>query len=240
MARARRAGKDPRKKAVRRPKKINTENRPKKLCQWTDEQMRHAMEAVMSGELGVNRSALQHGVPRTTLKDRIAGRIQHGTKPGLLAYLDAKEDDLVKFLFECSRMGYGKTKREVIQIVEQAARRKGMAIKTHISDGWWYRFCQRWPKVLLRKGDGFSQVRAEMTTREVFVGYFDHLKETLMKHNLIDKPAQIYNGDKSGMPLNHKMPKTVAQRGTKKVWQHSSGNKTQISILACGNADRQW
>ena len=72
------------------------------------------------------------------------------------------------------------------------------------------------------------------------MGYFDHLKETLMKHNLIDKPAQIYNGVESGMPLNRKMPKTVAQRGTKKVWQHSSGNKTQISILACGNADRQW
>ena len=86
MARARRAEKDPRKKAVRRPKKkINTKNRPKKLCWWTDEQMRHAMETVMSGELGVNRSALQHGVPRTTLKDRIAGRVQHSTKPGSVA-----------------------------------------------------------------------------------------------------------------------------------------------------------
>ena len=38
MARARRVEKDPR-----------------------TEQMRHAMEAVTSGELGVNRSALQHG-----------------------------------------------------------------------------------------------------------------------------------------------------------------------------------
>jgi len=77
MARARRVKKDPR-----------------------TEQMRHAMEAVMSGELGVNRSTLQHGVPRTTLKDRIASRVQHGTKPGPVVYLDDK--DLVKFLFECS------------------------------------------------------------------------------------------------------------------------------------------
>ena len=60
------------------------------------EQMRNAMEAVMSGELGVNRSALQHGVPMTTLKDRIASRVQHGTKPGPVAYLDDK--DLVKFV----------------------------------------------------------------------------------------------------------------------------------------------
>ena len=53
MARARRVEKDPRTK-----------------------QMRHAMEAVMSGELGVNHSTLQHGVQRTTLKDRIASTVQ--------------------------------------------------------------------------------------------------------------------------------------------------------------------
>ena len=130
MARPRRVEKGAPRKKIRRPKKkLCTANRPKRLCQWTDDQMRRAMEAVMSGELGVNRSALQHGVPRTTLKDRIAGRVKHGTKPGPVAYLDAKEEeDLVDFLFECSRMGYGKTKREVIQVVEQAARKKGMAI----------------------------------------------------------------------------------------------------------------
>ena len=75
-----------------------------------------------------------------------------------------------------------------------------------------------------------------MSTKDVFTSYFDLLKETLTKHELMEKPAQIYNCDESGMPLQHKMPKTIAQRGTKKVRQRSSGNKTQISILACGNA----
>ena len=37
------------------------------------------------------------------------------------------------------------------------------------------------------------------------------------------------------MPLQHKMPKTVAQRGTKKVRQRPLSNKTQFSVLACGN-----
>ena len=81
----------------------------------------------------------------------------------------------------------------------------------------------------------FSQARAEMTTKEVFTTYFDLLKETLAKHDLLDKPAHIYNCDESGMPLQHKMPKTVAHRGTKKVCQRPSGDKTQISVLACGN-----
>ena len=92
------------------------------------------MEAVMNGELGVNRSALEHGVPRTTLKDRIAGRVKHRTKPGPVAYLDAKEEEeLVNFLFECSRMGYGNTKHEVLQIVADAAKRKGRPRLIYIS-----------------------------------------------------------------------------------------------------------
>ncbi len=41
--------------------------------------MLHAMEAMKTGKMGVNRAALEHGVPRTTLKDRIAGRVIHGT-----------------------------------------------------------------------------------------------------------------------------------------------------------------
>ena len=30
-----------------------------------------ALEAVKSGEMGVIRAALEHGIPKTTLKDRI-------------------------------------------------------------------------------------------------------------------------------------------------------------------------
>ena len=72
---------------------MNTSNRPKKLCLWTDEQMTRAIEAM-----------------KTTLKDRITGRVKHGTKPGPVANLDPSE--LVNFLFECSRMGYGRQREK--------------------------------------------------------------------------------------------------------------------------------
>ena len=124
----------------------------------------------------------------------------------------------------------------MLQIVEDAVKKKGRVIKSHVSDGWWYRFCQRWPKVSLRKGDAFSQARAEMSNRDTFIAYFELLHQTLTKHKLLDRPAQIYNCDESGIPLEHNLPKIVAQRGTKKVRQRSSGNKAQVSILACANA----
>ena len=80
LVKAAMAPKTTKKMPVERPKKkMKASGRPKKLCSWSDEQMRRAMEAVMNGELGINRSAIQYGVPKTTLKDRISGRVQHGT-----------------------------------------------------------------------------------------------------------------------------------------------------------------
>ena len=53
----------------------------KRRKQWTNIQMEKAMEAVMSGG-GINRAAMEHGVPRTTLKDCLSGRVDHGDNPG--------------------------------------------------------------------------------------------------------------------------------------------------------------
>ena len=75
-------------------------NRPKKLCSWSDDSMKAAMDAVKSGRMGLNRAATEFGVPRTTLKDRMAGRVVHGTRPGPKPYLSLQEEnELVDFRF---------------------------------------------------------------------------------------------------------------------------------------------
>ncbi len=240
------AGKENKKKGASKSvkgksaKPLKSHNRPKRLRNWDNESMLRAIEAVQKGEMGVNRAALECGVPRTTLKDRLSGRVQHGTKPGPVSYLTQEEEkELVDFLVNCSSMGFGKTRGEVFQIVKAICERKGVKEAGHISDGWWYRFRQRWPKLSLRKGDPFPQARVLMTTRTVFESYFELLQATLEQHDLFNSPAQLYNCDESGMPLERKTPKTIAIRGTKKVRQRSSGNKTQVSVLGCVSATGQ-
>ena len=63
-------------------------NRPIKLRSWSNDSMVQAVDAVKSGLLSVNRAALEYGVP--TLKDRIAGRVSHGTNIGSKPYLSKK------------------------------------------------------------------------------------------------------------------------------------------------------
>ena len=49
--------------------------------QWSEECMIGAMKAVAEGT-SITGAAREHSVPRTTLQDRILGKVTHGTKPG--------------------------------------------------------------------------------------------------------------------------------------------------------------
>ena len=57
-----------------------------------------------------------------------------------------------------------------------------------------------------------------------------------MKNDLIDKPAQIFNCDESGFPLDHKPRKVIGLKGQKSLNLTTSGEKAQITVLACANA----
>ena len=68
--------------------------------------MFEAMEAVKSGRLGVNRAAEEYNVQRTTLKDRLAGKVKHSSKSGPDPYLTLSEEtELAKFLMDVCKMG---------------------------------------------------------------------------------------------------------------------------------------
>ena len=81
-----------RKRSVSAPAAITLSRRPSKRKQWSDEDMVTAIKAVKSG-MGVKRAAEQHGVPLTTLGDRISGRVIHVTKPGPKPYLNEEEKE---------------------------------------------------------------------------------------------------------------------------------------------------
>ena len=86
------------------------------------------MKAVLSSTAdSINAAARDHGVPVTTLKNRLSGRVVHGTNPGPAPYLNTREDDkFVEYLSEANKMGYGKTRRQVKVIAERVATDKGV------------------------------------------------------------------------------------------------------------------
>ena len=102
-----------------------------------------ALKAVKEG-VCVSKAARDLDVPRSTLYDRVRGRVVHGVKPGPEPYLSQTEEkELGGYLKHCAKIGYRKTRRDVLCIVESAASERGKLRSTHVSDGWWRRFKER-------------------------------------------------------------------------------------------------
>ena len=199
--------------------------------------MAAAMESALSENMSINKAAELHGVPRTTLQDRLSGRVEHGKNPGPVPYLSSSEEKkLCDYLLSSAEVGYGKTRKEVKCIAEAVAREKGVLRASQISDRWWRRFLARNPSLSLRSVDATANVRMDAVNVENITAYFDIFKEVYDELNLNDHPECIYNMDESGMPLEPRPPKVVAKKGAKKIRYRTSGQKAQITIIGCGNA----
>ena len=81
--------------------------------------MVRAFEAVQQGELSVCRAAEEYGVPRSTLQDKVAGRSVLNARSGWALLTANEEKHLADFLIGCASIGYAKSRKDVLSIVQQ-------------------------------------------------------------------------------------------------------------------------
>ena len=93
--------------------------------------MSKAIKAVGEGS-SIRRAAEEYAIPRATLHDRLVGRVEHGSKSGPRKYLTTlEEEELVSFLRNCSSVGYSKTRKETLAIVQAAVEKKESKPRYH-------------------------------------------------------------------------------------------------------------
>ena len=155
--------------------------RPPRYKQWTEEQMSEAYHAVESG-VSIHRVAEEYKVPRSTLADRVSGKVLLGAKGGKKRYLeDEEEDELVRFLIKCANIGYPRSRSEVVAIVQRICNSRKLDVI--VSLGWWERFCQRHPDISLRTASMLSRSRVIGSNTEAIDTYFDILEDTLVEYD---------------------------------------------------------
>ena len=209
-------------------------NRPSQYKQYEENRMQRALNAVQDGQ-SIRRAALEYGVPKSTLGDRVSGRVTHGTLSGPSRYLSSEEEDeLVRFLLGCASVGYAKSRKEVLALVQSLVANRG--ITKLVTSGWWESFCRRNPNLTIRTPAPLSQARVAASDSDVISRYFDILEQTLADNHLEDKPCQIFNMDETGMPLDPKSVRGIFAKGEKNPVGFSSGNKSQITVVACVSA----
>ena len=97
----------------------------------------------------MRRAALAYGIPRSTLHDHYKGKIGPDARPGPEPYLSIEEEEeLTNFLIKCSRIGYPKTRQQVLGIVQEVVSKRRPDVS--VTNGWWERFSKRHPNVCLK------------------------------------------------------------------------------------------
>ena len=210
---------------------------PRKLYKlWTEEEIRAACEAISQRGISVRRAALEYNIPKSTLQDRLNGKVLPGATSGPERYLSPEEEnELAKFVMHCAKIGYARTRKQVLAIVEAAVQKKRGPTAT-VSPGWWYSFLSRHSELTMRTAENLAYARAVAQDQTILDKYFDLLERTLLDNELINSPSRIFNVDESGFPLQQKSQKVVARKGTKHPTVVTTGDKCQITVIACANA----
>lgn len=164
-----------------RAKPGSSEDKPRRL-QWSDEDMKAAMEAVSSKQMTVSAASKQFGVPRKTLDDRVKGHVQHGSKPGIGTVLSPEEENsLTEYLLYMAKCGFPLTRTMVKAFAWAIAKRAGKGDRFNAdygpTDHWWQLFKNRHPILTLRKSDNLERSRAEAFNPEIVKEYFQLLLE---------------------------------------------------------------
>ena len=177
------------------PPSHSSSDRPSTYCDYGVERMVRALKTVQRGELSIRRAAEEHGVPRTTLQDKVVGRYAANARSGRPLLTANEEKSLADFLIGCASVGYAKSRKDVLSIVQQILYSRG--VTAEVTKGWWDSFRTRHPNLKLRQAEPLAYARAMANDSKVINKYFDILEETIHENGLTHRPAQIFNCDET-------------------------------------------
>ena len=173
---------------------------------WSEEDMKEAIMHVQQHH-NISAAARLHGVPKTTLHDRLSGRSSSGAKVGHPTTLtQEEEDEIAETCIVFAEWGFGLGRREVESVVQEflkVTNRKNPFKDGVPGEGWWSGFLKRHPRIAKRKSQHLQMVRAQVSRQDILDHWFnDCLGPTLKKLDLEGKPERIYNVDEPSFPLS--------------------------------------
>ncbi|GBO99410.1 hypothetical protein EVAR_101402_1, partial [Eumeta japonica] len=217
------------------------------IHRYSEESLRSALIEIREGTSSILGTSKKYGVPRSTIQDRIHGRIpDEARKMGPHSILSNSEEAiLVKWCGDLARCGFPSKMDDLLDTVQAIIKDDGRP--TPFLNGrpgrkWYMGFLIRNPSISLREAEGISKGRA-VITQESIKKWFEELKGFLREHNasiILDDPSRIYNGDETSFSLCPKTGKVLAPKGYKNVYNIQKGSeKETITVLLVFSASGQ-
>ena len=199
-----------------------------------------AVAAVQAKRLSIREALKEYEVPKSTIGDRITGKVQPGASPGKKPVFPIElENDLATKIKEAAAMGFGITRAQLCMKVARLA--TVLHLKTPFRNGipgkdWVDGFKRRHQELSLRSPTPLNSVRARMLNPEVTRKYFADLHKTLDELSLTKSPEKIWNIDETNVSLTHKPSKVLAECGQRNVPGRVGNCRDGVTVLACINA----
>lgn len=208
----------------------------RKKKKWTEEAMERALMEVKSGRCTVRQAAKEFGVPKSSLGDRVSGRVAPGSRSGPAQLItSADEELLVEFSLYVSSHGFPLTKQQLVSFASTIYKRQHRRVAfSKLGQTWWLNFRKRQEKkITIQPAENLVRGRT-LGVRKEAVDQFFHLLSTVMDtHTLRDKPHQIFNCSETGFQLGRK--RTALSKPANMGFKPAA-LRDHVSVLACFNA----
>ncbi|XP_040006666.1 tigger transposable element-derived protein 6-like isoform X3 [Xiphias gladius] len=209
----------------------------KKKKKWTEEAMERALIEVKSGRCTVRQAAKEFGVPKSSLGDRVSGRVTPGSRSGPAQLItSADEELLVEFSLYISKHGFPLTKQQLVSFASSIYKRQHRRVAfSKLGQTWWLNFRKRQEKnITIQPADNVVRGRTVCVRKEA-VDQFFHLLSTVMDaHGLREKPHKIFNCNETGFQLGRK--RVILPKPASLGYRPTPGSRDHISVLACFSA----
>ena len=217
-----------------------------RYLQYDREKIPDYVAKIRAGTISIKKAAAESGIPFSTLRDRTSERVEVTAQPGTSTVLTRDEElQLRDYLIKLSELGVGKSKEQVQELAYMIIKRD--PTRSHVSEiwiknttagkDWYYGYMKRHQDLSLRKPEKLSKARSRMTNESVLKNFYDVLEPILTNDEGESLDAKfIFNCDETGVPLDFRPSRVVASRKSRSVWSINSGDKTQITVMGCGNA----
>lgn len=198
--------------------------------------------------LSIRKAAKLYNIPRTTLQDRVRGKVlDNCDTKGPSPYLTQEEEaTLTNWCISLMKCGFPVNFEELSYTVKKiidSSGRKTPFVDNKPGKTWMKGFFKRNSILTQRHAETISKGRAVVTEESIrkwFKGLEDYLEEIGHKDVLLD-PKRIFNGDETGFQLCPKSGKVIAPRGSTHVYQVMNGNdKENITVLFVISADGNY
>ena len=194
-----------------------------------------ATNSVLHDNLALREASRLYNIPFETLRRHVNGSVEPGCKPRSGTILtEEEEDQLAHYLLRMSEIGFRLSRNTVMYLAYKIVPRKHPFKNEKAGQAWFDGFRRHHPRLTIRLPQPLSYARALCANKDTVNDFFWKTWAIFGQLNLLFKPMQIYNCDKTGVSNVHKPGKVIAELGCHNVHSVTSVERGKIhTVLSC-------